>query len=246
MSNGDVLAAKKYNSDDSLEVKEFFEIWALYQQVIKHNYMLHEEVIEQLINDLSARGEKPLSILELGCGDAYTVSQVMKKINIAKYYGIDLSEMALTFAQDNLNESINDLTLINGDLVAEINNISQQFDIILAGFSLHHLKREDKNQVLSECKKRLYPDGTLIVYDIVHNENETQKEFLARCVKHFKKNWTQLSQEQLDSACQHVIDHDIPESFHGWQALAKGNYFNSCECIFRDVNEMYAILKFSH
>ena len=83
------------------------------------------------------------------------------------------------------------------------------------------------------------------MYDIVNEEDETKEAFLARCVEYFREDWNGLTSEQLDSACEHVLEQDIPESIQGWEQLAQANNYNGCLCTFRDDNNMYAVIEFT-
>ncbi len=227
------------------EVQKFFEGWELYKKVIANNYMLHTEIIEVLTQRLNRVSSKNLSILELGCGDSHTISKVMERITVSKYCGIDLSKIALGFAEKNLERKVSQRQFIVGDMVAEFNDISESYDVILAGYSLHHLEKDIKNKVLQNCKKRLNRNGKILIYDIVHETDEDCEQYLIRYVQHFEKNWIEMTDEQHIMTREHVLKYDIPESLLNWQELAQKNDFHECTCKFRDENKMYAIMEIS-
>jgi tRNA (cmo5U34)-methyltransferase len=91
------------NKTDSDKVKEFFEQWNLYQKVIKFNYMAHNEIFEVLHQFFNANFHQPFSLLDLGCGNAFHTAQLLKDTQIDRYYGVDLSEVALSEAEKNLD-----------------------------------------------------------------------------------------------------------------------------------------------
>ncbi len=227
------------------EIQKFFEGWELYKKVIENNYMVHNEVIEILTERLGVFSFDDLSVLELGCGDAYTISRVMESINVYKYCGIDLSKIALEFAEENLRNIVDSHNFIIGDMVTELNNISEKYDVVLAGYSLHHLERDAKKQVLHDCKNRLNRNGKLLVYDLVFETTEDPEQFLTRCVQHFEKNWMKMTNEQHIMIREHVLKQDIPESLPNWQELALKSGFKNLTCQFRDNNKMYALIEFS-
>src|ERR1019366_5925891 len=49
----------------------FFDTWDIYQKVVAGNYMFHREIGAELKRVLRAQFDgRPISILDLGCGDA--------------------------------------------------------------------------------------------------------------------------------------------------------------------------------
>ena len=226
-------------------IKQFFEGWKLYSAVIEHNYMMHNEIIVFLCDRLDSLNKSNLRILEVGCGDAHAVSHTAKQISISHYTGIDLSEMALEFAEKNLAKHIKHIELVNGDMAEKIHSVSEQYDIIIAGYSMHHLNNRQKNQLFSEFKKRLATNGLLIVYDLVQEENESAKQYIERALNNFDTHWTALSQTQLASIREHVSNNDIPESWIGWREFAEQNGYSHQHLSYRDKHNIYGIMEFS-
>ena len=96
---------------------EFFnEQWWLYQKVLRNNYMGHKEIYSILHEFLLRYDQKPLKILDLGCGDASFVSQALLNTTMNFYCGIDLSEPALEIARDNMAKLPGEKLFIQGDL----------------------------------------------------------------------------------------------------------------------------------
>ena len=57
----------------------FTQQWNIYQNVIRNNYMYHIEIIDIVSNEIEKFAS--LSILDLGCGDSFVISQSIKKIH---------------------------------------------------------------------------------------------------------------------------------------------------------------------
>ncbi|MBL8252822.1 MAG: hypothetical protein JNJ76_04380 [Candidatus Competibacter sp.] len=52
-------------------IKEFFDAWAIYDQVLDHNYMFHREIYQDVGRVIARRyAERPFAVLDLGCGSA--------------------------------------------------------------------------------------------------------------------------------------------------------------------------------
>jgi len=71
------------------DTKALFEGWELYQIAIANNYMIHQEIIDCLGDQLSKTGGTACSVLEIGCGDSYVISEIAKSTNIDRYVGIE-------------------------------------------------------------------------------------------------------------------------------------------------------------
>ena len=226
-------------------IKQFFEGWQLYSAVIEHNYMMHKEIIAFLRERLRNLNKTGLHILEVGCGDAHAISQIAKQVDIKHYTGIDLSEMALGFAEEKLGNRIKYIQLISGDMTEKIHAASERYDVIIAGYSMHHLNSQQKGQLFANFKQRLNNNGLLIIYDLVQNENESSQQYIKRALDNFETHWTALSQQQLVSVFEHVSQNDIPESWQGWRKLAEQNGFPSQDLVLRDKHNIYGIMEFS-
>src|SRR5690349_12531759 len=120
------------------EIKETFENWVMYEAVIRHDYMCHRELIEQLRGiAVGVAGE--LQIVDLGCGDAWLASQAFCKLPIASYRAVDLSESAAERARQHVAPWESRAEVYCGDLAAFVANPpDQSANFVLASNSLHH------------------------------------------------------------------------------------------------------------
>ena len=48
---------------------QLFQEWQVYQKLVTHDYMHHAALFGRLAQEISSRFERPVSILDLGCGD---------------------------------------------------------------------------------------------------------------------------------------------------------------------------------
>jgi hypothetical protein len=59
---------------------------------VAHDYMFHNSIYADLGRFLEGlQGAVPLTVLELGCGDASQSMEVFKRCRLASYLGLDLS-----------------------------------------------------------------------------------------------------------------------------------------------------------
>jgi hypothetical protein len=56
--------------------------WQIYQKVLKHNYMGHQEIYQIWREFLNRFCQQPFKLLDLGCGDACFTSQFLRDSNL--------------------------------------------------------------------------------------------------------------------------------------------------------------------
>jgi len=122
---------------------------------------------------------KAKNVMDLGCGAGnYTIKMLSKLPNLDCTL-IDLSQNMLDKAQQRVAEvTTGKIEVIQGDirdLVLPKNN----FDIILAGAVLHHLREDaDWEFVYTKLFNSLKPGGCLMISDLVTQENTAVNELV--------------------------------------------------------------------
>ena len=82
-------------------VKQVFEQWALYDAVVRHDYMRHAELTRAMAAWAESFG-RPLRVVDLGCGDAGLATSGFRSANVEGYWGVDLSESSVERARGRL------------------------------------------------------------------------------------------------------------------------------------------------
>ena len=233
-------------SDKSpIPTQEFFRSWQLYQDVIEHNYMAHREIIACLRKFSESKDLSGSAILDLGCGDAYTVRTAWGNLDQVQFTGVDLSAPALQFAQDALVDSNWFVRLIEGDLSAVLQELNDPFDLIMAGHSLHHLQNPAKQRALVRMRELLKPQGKVLIYDLLPREQESRDVYVQRLLHDNERDWNLLSEDQLVSIRSHVENFDFPIELADWEAYATQAGFANCELRYRDEKDHYGLLVLS-
>ncbi len=225
--------------------KEYFEEWHPYDLLIKHNYMRHVEMIDCLRAQWKASNNQMQDILELGCGNAFALAKALKGFKPIQYTGVDLSKTALEDAAQNLAELDGEFELIESDIRTACAALGRDYDLIVAGFCLHHFSSDENLQILKDARQRLREGGQCIVYDIVTRGGEKREAYIDRLVEGVKTREMNMSAGQLESIVHHITHYDYPISQEAWNELAMDAGFNSVECKYRDPEEHYAFLRFS-
>lgn len=226
------------------EVKEYFEGWSLYNTVIQENYMAHREVIESVKQRVSTSGNHGLRVLEVGCGDAYVVSQLAQDLNISRYLGIELAGQAIACARTNLEERVGQIDFVQGDMSRKTGELTGEFELIIAGYTIHHLQLADKQRMFTNFGRLLSANGKLIVYDLVLHPDDSRESFLGRAVDYFDIHWTALDRDRLLGIRDHVITFDFPETWATWKSFATTAGLSQASFQFLDEPEFFGFMEF--
>lgn len=105
------------------------------------------------LNAIKKLPEKPLSILDVGCGGGLFTLRLGKLFPQAKILGIDTNEMAIEFATNALKKE--KLTNVRFELKFqdELNEKEKSFDCTLTTLVCHHMKDEALIDFIQRAKK---------------------------------------------------------------------------------------------
>lgn len=192
---------------------EFFNAWSLYDQILDHNLMFHDEIFEDVRAILVERfGDALFAVLDLGCGSARHVSSTLRGLNVSRYVGYDLSEVALEHARRNLDHLKCPVELKVGNLLEALDDPRSRYDVILSSFAFHHLSPDEKRRFFRGAADRLNPGGMLLLVDSFREDDEDRPTFLERYTRWIRSDWRALADEALDAIIAHVRAHDFPET----------------------------------
>ena len=160
-------------------IKETFENWAMYEAVVRNNYMFHNELVSGL-KSIAAEVSGGLRIVDLA---------VATRGWPRAPFAISRSTRTWESISPNRQPSGGGKTprrgivarLICGnivDCVAVLPNESA--NLILASNSLHHFSSADKATIVEHCFRILQPAGILCWVDPVVNEGESLDAYLRR------------------------------------------------------------------
>lgn len=196
----------------------FANNWNVYQKIIFKNYMLHlefgnasRETLELLDNEFG------LTVLDMGCGDAHQMAQVLEGFKVNEYVGYDLAEPALKIAAENLGGKAAQVVLKQGKMEQLIKEEVQSFDLVYTSYALHHLQDDAKNKFLKDCYQRLKPNGRMIHIDVARKKGQSREAYIADYLKLIRDEWTLLNSEDFHLVEEHIHQCDFPASIDALQ-----------------------------
>lgn len=119
------------------------------------------------------------NVLDIGCGAGNYTIKLLSKIPNLNCTLVDLSKPMLEKAHERVSHLTNNTVItIQGD-VREVDLNKNNFDIILAGAVLHHLRdSSDWETTFRKLYDLLKPGGCLMISDLIIQENETVNEYI--------------------------------------------------------------------
>jgi len=202
--------------------EKIFEEWRAYEKLLIHDYMDHRAFFGRLQEQVSQKYQRPIRVLDLGCGDLTPILPLLQSVALQHYVGIDESAGALAIARQRLADLKLPGELIEGDLLASLEALQENFDLVVASFSLHHLADPaDKLRTLRAIESHLAEDGMFALIDVFCHEQETREKYLERWINHADKHYENLLPEEKELLFDHVRARDNPISEGHWQKLGK-------------------------
>ncbi len=151
------------------------------------------------------------SIMDLGCGGGNYAVKVASLLSDVDCTLVDISSNMLERAEERVGGIISGkVTALHGDY-RELDLGENQFDVITAGTTLHHLRGDDEwVLVFSKIYKALKPGGTFWINDIVIGETDEITQMMIN-------GWVsilqrQVSPEEVDMYLDRYESEDTPRT----------------------------------
>lgn len=174
--------------------------------------MFHRQLLEQVNSTIiTMPALQPLTVLDLGCGDAALFSNLLTLHNVALYVGYDTSAEVLQYAAASLKHLPAKHRLVNDYLQHATKNETQSFNLIYSSFAIHHLKDEQKIKFFKEVYDRLLaPCGVFIYVDVFKSNGQSRDEYLNAYLQNMAANWTALTSSEFELVEGHIREYDFP------------------------------------
>lgn len=204
------------------DTENFFELYQkLRSNPISLNNIVEKPTMLSLLPDL--QGKK---LLDLGCGTGEHVNLYLER-GANFVVGMDLSEMMLKQAEQNLFQKRPHFSLYQSSMEQLSELPESDFDIITSSFAFHYV--QDFPKLLADIKAKLKPNGTLVFsqeHPIVtaYNggerwEKNAQKEQMAYRLNFYRdegerdRSWFKQSFKTYHRTISTIINHLIASGF---------------------------------
>jgi len=225
---------------------QLFQEWQVYEKLLIHDYMDHRAFFARLQKEIQRRFQRPIAILDLGCGDLTPILPLLEAVPVERYVGVDESDVALTIATTRLEALGLSSRLIEGDLLAALDEIDGPIDLVLASFSLHHLADPvDKFLTLERVGSLLRPDGFFAMIDVFCGEGEPREGYLERWIANAERRYLELQPAEKTILFEHVRARDFPVPLETWRSLGGQAGLPSLEVLLEDGERLNRLVTFA-
>jgi tRNA (cmo5U34)-methyltransferase len=174
------------------------------------------------------------NLLDIGCGAGNFTLMMLSKMKNLNCTLVDLSKPMLDRAFERVSrESPNKVEIMQGD-IREIHLKENNFDIVLAGAVLHHLRDDlDWESVFTKLFRILRPGGCLMISDLVTQDSEILNQYIWEKYGDYLENIG--GQEYRQKVLDYVVKEDSPRSLNYQLELMKKTGFRNTEILHKNL-----------
>jgi methyltransferase family protein len=134
----------KQTVTDQNALEQFQKQWSTYQKLVDADALSHRAA-GKLLHDALYAIPRAFAFVDIACGDASQMREVLPGTRCRHYQGIDLSAPALELAAKNLASAPFEVELDHEDFVEALSKRPEPADAAWCSLSSHHLRTEQKN-----------------------------------------------------------------------------------------------------
>jgi ubiquinone/menaquinone biosynthesis C-methylase UbiE len=188
----------------------FDRSWNVYKKIVAADYMHHKHFRQLAAETIVAmEKEHPITILDLGCGDASPFIPLLDIRPVAAYTGYDLSAVAIEYCRRNLSATKLPFELRTGNMTELIFEEKQAFDLIYSSYVIHHLSDPEKFNFFREIANKLKQGGTFIYIDVVREDDQSIDQY-RQLYTEMVLGWDVLNEEEKQEVDGHLAQYDFP------------------------------------
>ena len=180
------------------------------ENCVPHYLKLVSSIVESLPEKFS-----PQRILDMGCGNGNVTAQLVAKFPSASYMLVDASPEMIRMCQDRFQDY--NISYFEG-YFEQFEMEYQHYDLVVAGFSLHHINSKEKALIFQQIHSSLRPSGIFATSDLMIHKTNPEHPAL-------KREWEEFVLSNHDNAekwnwlMEHYDTFDTPDNWKdqvGW------------------------------
>lgn len=210
--------------------KTFEECASKYDKMIEKIVPYYHEQHNIILSLMPFPKNHKIKVLDLGIGTGILSLLTLKHYPNSKVYGIDLSKNMIEVCKEQLKKFKDRLILTCGD-IEEI-NIDNDYDIIVAGLTIHHLTDKAKRNFFKKVYNSLKTGGVFIIRDLIKSESDKINE------RHYKL-WCDFQQKNgidYEKILENSHEQDILATTENHIKWLKEAGFKDVDCVWKYYN----------
>jgi len=223
----------------------FAQQWAIYRKIIDADYMDHRAIAAALAGHYEQLASDSLSVLDLGCGDAEISSELVSTGRCRRFTGVDSSSRALEEAARRSVWNDTDASWVESDLLDFLRDSAERYDLILAGYSVHHLTQNQKREAFNAVYALLADGGSFFLYDVSLLPGLDHNESTGRYLEWVRSEWNSITAEEYRIIEEHIAAADFPESTDWMMEAARDVGFSECTLLPAPGNSFHQVMVFN-
>jgi tRNA (cmo5U34)-methyltransferase len=202
-----------YNNENTIECKErintikedFAKRSTFYDDYIVKVVPNHGEMLDALVNSMPFPPDKPIRIVELGCGTGMATGNIIRKFPNAHLKCIDISQDMLNVAKKKFTAFPN----IEFELADYTEyNIAGKYDAVVSFLSFMYLANDETRKALfKKVYDVLVPEGFFVSGEVNVSRNKHYQEVcMEKWMEHMRKSYSDefIKTEVLEKAKKHA------------------------------------------
>jgi len=189
-------------------VEEFNEFSKNYTADMVKVVPYYLKLLEQFSHNLP-KGFNPKHIMDLGCGNGNITHKLLELYPDINYTLLDASENMLELCKAQFGSQ--NKTYVQS-YFRDYKFPILEFDMVVAGFSIHHCNAKDKQILLKDIYKSLTPNGIFICSDLMVDKSTKEHESLLEFWKDFVLKSS--DQDTWEWLMEHYYTYDHPNSLN--------------------------------
>lgn len=209
-------------------VKETFERCATqYDRMIEKIVPCYHEQHEIMLSFIPFDKDDKIKALDLGIGTGILGHIILKNFSSSVIDGIDISEKMIEVCKETLKHFEGRFTLTCGDI--EKTTFATDYNLIVAGLSIHHLTDEAKRKFLCRIYDSLKVNGVFLIRDIIKSESDRMNTL-------YHKLWCEFERKNgidPDKIDKNTKEDDIPTTVNNHVVWLKEAGFKDVDCVWK-------------